>query len=109
MKNNLRWLVAGVCVVCASRNPAIGAQYQQRVRCNTPTETTESQPALPDAIRLNKTTVLARNTNLKATSAAPATTAKSPQAPAEKKTVGRYWRRLMTMVREINQSRHAKR
>jgi hypothetical protein len=102
-KSAVGGILLGACVMCVA-GTAIAARPEQSVRGNAPKEVSETpSSAKTDAVKLNKTVVLAKNSNTKTASVAPATTAK-PQASAEKKTIGRCWKRLMTMVREV---RHA--
>ncbi|MCK8492411.1 hypothetical protein M0L20_11160 [Spirosoma sp. RP8] len=52
--------------------------------------------------KLAKTPVLARNTTAKTETTPTTTTSKEPQH--DKKTISRCWKRLMNMVREVNQA-----
>ncbi|WP_461053183.1 hypothetical protein [Spirosoma arcticum] len=98
MKSASEWLLTGACVVCWEST--IAAQPEQKVQTNTPKETTDSRSA-------TKPVVLAKNTNPKTGSVASTPPAK-PLTVEEKRAVSRCWKRLMSMVREVNHAHRAK-
>ena len=90
----------GAWIMCMA-GTAIAAQPEQSARGTMPKEVVEAPlSTTSDAVKLNKSVVLAKNTSAKAASTAPATT--KTKSPEERKTIGRCWKRLMTMVREVN-------
>ena len=106
MKSASGWLIIGACVVCWES--AMAAQPEQKAQPNPPKETTEARSAAkPEPAKVAKPVVLAKNTNPKAGSVASTPPAK-PLTLEEKKAVSRCWKRLMSMVREVNHAHRAK-
>lgn len=106
IKSASGWLIIGACVVCWGS--AIAAQPEQKVQTNTPKEITESRSvAKIEPAKVAKPVVLARSTNSKVGSVASTPPAK-PLTAEEKKAVSRCWKRLMSMVREVNHAHRAK-
>ena len=66
------------------------------------TSTTNSE-----SVKLAKNHVLVRNTTASTTPAPTAGTVKGPKQQ-DKKTIGRCWKRLMTMAREMRKAHHTK-
>ncbi|WP_080236708.1 hypothetical protein [Spirosoma rigui] len=99
-KNGLGWLLLGTCLLCVAGSPASAAGPDQSV----PKEKTSTySPTKSETDKPAKSTVLVRNTSAK-TGTTASTAAVKTEAPAEKKTISRCWKRLMNMAREI---RHA--
>ncbi|MBC3788517.1 hypothetical protein [Spirosoma utsteinense] len=99
-ERGLGWLLLGACIVCVSLNSAKAAGPDQSM----PREKTSTDsPTKSETNKRAKSTVLVRNTSNK-TGTTASTAAVKTEAPAEKKTISRCWKRLMGMAREI---RHA--
>jgi len=61
----------------------------------------------PESDKLTRNTTLARNTTTK-TETIPGTGSVKEQKTDDKKTIGRCWKRLMNMAREINHAHQSK-
>ena len=74
---------------------------------NQPKQTSEGR-IRPDNYKPVRAPILASNTIPKAAEPTAKPEAAKPQAEQDKKTIGRCWKRLMTMVREANQAHRSK-
>lgn len=108
MIKNVTKLAVAAWVVCASLGAA-NAAPEQSAKGSPSRETTETpSPTRPETARLNKPVVLAKNTSPKTKPAATTVATKPLVVESRKKTVGHYWRQLMSTFREVNHAHRSK-
>lgn len=107
MRKNVTSLVVSAWAMCAVGT--VKAAPEQSAKGSVSRETVETpSPTKPEAVKLNKTVVLARNTSLKNKPAATTVASKPQVTEGKKKTVGHYWRQLMSTFREVNHAHRNK-
>lgn len=108
MKKNVTKLVVVAWAIGASAGMA-KAGHEQSAKGSISKETTETPSTTrPETAKPNKTVILARNTSPKDKLAATTATTKPPVVESKKKTVGHYWRQLMSTFREVNHAHRNK-
>ncbi len=108
MNKNVTKLVVAAWIICASVRTAAAAP-EQSAKGSVLRETAETpSPAKSETAKLSKTVFLARNTSPKAKPAASTAATKPPVVESRKKTVGHYWRQLMSTFREVNHANRNK-
>ena len=109
MKNSVqRWLLTGTCVVFVWKSADAVMPEQSILKNALRQNTTSRSVSQSDPVKLNRPVVLARNVNSKNVSAATTATPVKSLTAEDKKAVSRCWKRLMSMVREVNHTQRTK-